>query len=136
MEQSLKTAHVSLLKVIVKSFSPMDNMAVLGIFYESNKSKQITRTTKLGDANVLALQLMNELIISEKNNVLEFDGESLIDVEVVVENEQKTRAMLIDFFRTLHSKAQKIKNNKSSSGYLDLIRNLQRTELRLYDQQD
>ena len=29
MEQSFKTVHVDLLKVVVKSFSPIDNMAVL-----------------------------------------------------------------------------------------------------------
>jgi len=133
MEQSLKTVRVDLLKVIVKSFSPMDNMVVLEIFYNDGKSRQITRTTKLGDANVLSLQLMDELIISKKNDEIEFDGESIRDVEVVIENQQKTRLMLIDFFRTLQSKAQRIRHNKSSAGYLDLIRNLQRTELVIYD---
>ena len=133
MEQSLRTVRVDLLKVVVKSFSPIDNMAVLEIFYDDGKSRQITRTTKLGDANVLALQLIDNLIISEKNEELEFDGEILKDVDVVIENEQKAKLLLIDFFRTLHSKAQQIRNNKNSAGYLDLIRNLQRTELTLYD---
>ena len=134
MEQSLRTVRVDLLKVVVKSFSPIDNMVVLEIFYDDGKSRKITRTTKLGDANVLALQLIDNLIISEKNEELEFDGEILKDVDVVIENEQKARLLLIDFFRTLHSKAQQIRNNKNSVGYMDMIRNLQRTELIMYDQ--
>ena len=134
MEQSLRTVRVDLLKVVVKSFSPIDNMVVLEIFYDDGKSRKITRTTKLGDANVLALQLIDNLIISEKNEELEFDGEILKDVDVVIENEQKARLLLIDFFRTLHSKAQQIRNNKNSAGYMDMIRNLQRTEMVMYDQ--
>ncbi|MBS3132588.1 hypothetical protein J4470_00465 [Candidatus Woesearchaeota archaeon] len=133
MEQSLKTIRLNLLKVVVKSFSPIDNRAVLEIFYEDGKSRQITRATRLGDANMLALQLIDELVLSEKNDGLEFDGENLRGVDVVIENEQKIKLMLVDFFRTLHSKAQKIRNNKSASGYLDLIRGLQRTELVFYD---
>jgi hypothetical protein len=133
MEQSLRNIRLDLLKVIVKSFSPIDNMVVLDIFYNDGRSRQITRTTKLGDANVLALQLMDELVISEKNEESEFDGENLRDVEVVIENEQKTRIALVDFFRTLHSRAQQVRNNKSSAGHLDLIRSLQRTEMVFYD---
>ena len=133
MEQSLGRVRVNLLKVAVSSFSPMDNMVVLEIFYESGKSKQIIRATKLGDANVLAMQLMEELVINEKNDRLEFDGENVRDADVVLENEAKTRSMLVDFFRTLHSKAQQVRNNKSAEGYLDIIRSVQRTQLVLYD---
>ncbi len=131
--QSVKIVRVNLLKVVVKSFSPIDNMAVLEIFFDSGKRKSITRTTRLGDANVLSIQLMDELALSEKNEGAEFDGESLRDIDVIIENEQKARLKLVDFFRTLHSKAQQVRNSKNSEGYLDLIRNIQRTELIIYE---
>ena len=131
--QSVKTIHVNLLKVAVKSFSPADKLVVIEIYVDDGKIRRITRTAKLGDANMLAMQLIEELILSEKDQKLEFDGESLRDVEVIVQNEQKARIMLVDFFRTLHSKAQQIKNSKNSAGYMELIKHLQRTELTLYE---
>src|SRR3989338_9120425 len=121
--ETVRTVKVNLLKVVVQSFTPNDNRAVLGIFFEDGKSKEMRRSTRLGDANLLAVQLMEELLLKEKNDCAEFDGESLLDVDVVLENEQKARLHLVDFFRTLHSKAQQIRNTTSSSGYLDLIRN-------------
>ena len=130
--QSLRTIRISLLKVVVKSFSPNDNRAVLDIYFEDGKSKQMTRSTRLGDANLLTTQLLQELVLKEKNDCAEFDGESMKDVDVLLDNEQKARLMLIDFFRTLHSKAQQIKNASSSVGYIDRIRALQMTELTLY----
>ena len=132
-EQILKTVKVNLLKVIVKSYSPNENRAVLEIFFDDGKQSRMTRSTILGDANLLALQLMEELILKEKNYSADFDGESLRDVDVVIEDEQRTRLLLVDFFRTLHSKANHIRNSSSAAGYLDLIRNLQMSELKLYD---
>lgn len=131
--ETVRTIKVNLLKVVVQAFTPNDNRAVLGIFFEDGKSKEMRRSTKLGDANLLAVQLMEELVLKEKNDCAEFDGESLLDVDVLIENEQMTRLLLVDFFRTLHSKAQQIRNSSSASGYLDMIRNLQMTELTLFD---
>ncbi len=131
--EAVRTVKVSLLKVVVSSFTPNDNRAVLDIFFEDGKSKQMRRSTKLGDANLLSMQLIEELVIKEKNDFAEFDGETLREVEIMIENEQKVRLLLMDFFRTLHSKAQQIRNSMSSSGYLDMLRNFQRTELTLYD---
>ncbi|MBI2664090.1 hypothetical protein HYX10_01970 [Candidatus Woesearchaeota archaeon] len=133
MEQSLRTVQVSLLKVVVKTYTPMENLAVFEIFYNSGRSKQITRTTKLGEANVLADQLVDDLLITEKNSRAEFDGETLTGVDVILESEQKTKLMLVDFFRTLQSKALQIKHNKTSAGYLDMIKAVQRMEITLYD---
>ncbi len=131
--QSLRTVRVSLLKVAVRRFSPIDNTVLLEIFFDAGKIKSITRTTRLGDANMLAMQLIDDLMLSERSEEAEFDGESLRGVDVVLENEQKARLKLIDFFRTLHSRAQQVRNSKSSDGYLDLIRNIQRTELMIYE---
>lgn len=131
--QSLKTIRVTLLKVAVRSFSPADNMAVLEIFFDAGKRKSITRTTRLGDANILAIQLMEELALSERNEETDFDGESVKEADIIIENEQKARMKLVDFFRTLHSKAQQVRNSKSADGYLEMIRNIQRTELVIYE---
>ncbi len=127
--QSVKTVHVKLLKVAVRRFSPIYNTAALEIFFDTGKIKSITRTTRLGDANMLTMQLIDDLVLSERSGEAEFDGESLRGVDVVFENEQAARLKLVDFFRTLHSKAQQVRNSKSADGYLDMIRSIQRTEL-------
>lgn len=132
--QSLKTVYVRLLKVAVRKFSPIENKALLEIFFDDGKIKSITRATRLGDAKVLSMQLINELALNEKNEEMEFDGESLRDVDVIIENEQKAMLKLVDFFRTLHSRAQQVRNSKNSEGYLDMIRNIQRMELMIYGQ--
>ncbi len=131
--QSVKTVHVNLLKVAVRRFSPIDNTAVMEIFFETSRIKSITRTTRLGDANILAMQLIDGLVLSERSEEAEFDGESLRGVDVVLENEQTAKLKLVDFFRTLHSKAQQVRNSKSADGHLDRIRSIQRTELLIYE---
>lgn len=131
--QALKTVRVSLMKVVVKSYFPNENRVVLEIFFEDRKRRQMTRSTILGDANLLALQLMEELILKTKNDSADFDGEALKDVDVIIEDEKRTQLLLVDFFRTLHSKARHIRNSASSVGYLNLIKNLQMTELVLHD---
>ncbi len=131
--QSVRTVHVNMLKVAVRRFSPIDNTVLLEIFFDAGKIKSITRTTRLGDANLLSMKLIDDLIRSEMSEEAEFDGESLRGVDIVLENEQAARPKLIDFFRTLHSKAQKVRNSKSADGYIDLIRSIQGTELVLYE---
>ncbi len=127
--QSVRTVRVKLLKVAVRRFSPIEKTATLEIFFDAGKIKSITRTARLGDANILAMQLIDNLVLSERGEEAEFDGESLRGADVVLENEQTARLKLIDFFRTLHSKAQQVRNSKSADGYLDMIRSIQRTEL-------
>src|SRR3989338_5778012 len=99
---SLKTIQVSLLKVSVKAFTPAENSVVLEIAYESKKTARITRTTRLGNANLLARQLMEEVIMHASDEAADFDGESLIQAHALIHNEHQAFAKLVDFFRTLY----------------------------------
>ncbi len=130
--QSVKEVSVRLQQVKVTNFSPTDNRLTLSISFEDGKNKEITKTTRLKEPSLLSLQLMEELIIMEKNVNMDFDGEVLTgDANVTIENRHTTEAMLVDFFQTLYSKAQKIKNARSSEGYMDMLRDFQRTVLKL-----
>lgn len=128
--ESLKVVHVKLQKIFVSSFLPRDNQVTLEIYFEDGKNKQITKTTTLKEPSLLALQLMEELVLMEKNINLDFDGETLTgNTHIVIDEEQTTQALLIDFFQTLYSKAQKLKKMKDSVGYMDMLRDIQRTRL-------
>jgi hypothetical protein len=126
--QSIRAVTVKLQKIGIASFSPTDRMLSLHITLHDGRQKHVTRSTPLKEPGLLALQLIEELVIMEKNQNLDFDGESLTgEVDVMIENRQMTEALLLDFFQTLYSKAQRIKNAASAEGYMDLLRDFQRT---------
>ena len=126
--QILNTVRVNLTRVAVKAYYPYDNRAVFEIFFNDGKKRRMTRSAVLGEPEVLARQLIERLVLKEKHDCVDFDGESLIDVHVLVEDEERAVRMLAGFFRSLNRKAERIRSYSKSEGYLSLLKSLQTAE--------
>lgn len=68
----------------------------------------------------------------EKNINLKFDGERIAgEVKVMIEEEVEVREKLITFFDGITARAQRIRNMKTSNGYLGLLGEIRRMEAAL-----
>jgi len=133
MEQSqVKIITIRILKVVVNSYSPGDQRIVLSAYFDDGCQRKIRRSAHIGDPYVLVAKLLDEILLKARDENCEFDGEQMSDADIRLDKEMLTVRQLADFFRTIYSKSQQIRNATSGVGYLDMIRQMQRFQVTLY----
>lgn len=128
----MDTVGVELKKVRVDSFSVSDESVVLELSFNDGCDKQVFKTINMGDTKEIAAAVISEIMRMESNINAKFDGEMLApQLRIVVNDAEEKQKKLLRFLEEVNAKMQRIKNRKSSEGYVDLLREMGNVEAEL-----
>ena len=130
MEQNIQTIIVMVKKLNVTSFSASDNTVSISVLLNDGKDRELNWKSRIGEPRLMAARMLNGIIEIEEGEFTEFDGETLTtNATMMLYEKARTEAALVDFFQTIYSKSRRIKNARSSDGFLNMVSDLRRTEL-------
>ena len=130
MEQNIQTIIVMVKRLRVAAFSAAENTLSVSVLLDDGKARELNWKSRIDDPKLMTEKLLTELMALEEGEYADFDGETLTNnATVILYEKAKTEAALADFFQTIYSKARRIKNARSSDGYLNMVADLRRTEL-------
>ncbi len=130
MEQNIQTIIVTVKKLRVTSFSAAENTVSISVVLNDGKDRELNWKSRIHEPRLMTARMLNELTAIEEGEYAEFDGETLTtNATMMFYEKARTEAALVDFFQTIYSKTKRIKNAKSSEGYLNMVSDLRRTEL-------
>ncbi len=130
MEQNIQTIIVMVKKLRVTSFSTADNTVSISVLLNDGKDKELNWKSRIDEPKLMAARMLTELMALEEGECAEFDGETLTtNATLFLYEKARTEAALADFFQTIYSKSRRIKNARSSDGFLNMVSGLQRAEL-------
>src|SRR3989344_1870846 len=129
MEQNIQAVIVMVKRLKVSSFSTSDNTVSISVLLNDSKDRELNWKSRISEPKLMSAKMLTELMALEEGECAEFDGETLTTATVVLYEKARTEAALADFFQTIYSKTRRIKNARSSDGFLNLVSDLQRTEL-------
>ena len=131
----MKQVQLRLLGLKVRSFSPLENTVELEITFDDGNLKQVYKTIVLEDSKAAAESILADLVKMERGINVEFDGETLIsNSNIYLEDLGKNLKELIIFLNNLHSRMLQIRHKKDAEGYMSLVNDINRMELRLDEQ--
>ncbi len=131
----MKQVQLRLLGLKVRSFSPLENTVELEITFDDGNLKQVYKTIVLEDSKAAAESLLADLVKMERGINVEFDGETLIsNANIYLDELGKNLKELTIFFNNLHSRLLQIRHKKDAEGYMSLVSDINRMELRLDEQ--
>ena len=129
----MANVNVKLNGMKVSSFSPKEGTVLLEISFNDGTDKEIYRNTRISDPKQTAEEIIKEIIQLERNIKQEFDGKN-VDGEAVTVNiaeEEENKKKIAQMLYTVESNIQALKNKKSADGYMEIVTEITRTELRL-----
>lgn len=125
----MRIVNVRFKRLGVDSFSVIDCLINIEVFFNDGANKQILKKMRIRGARDMVDELITDMVMMEKNINLNFDGEKIAgEVKVVIEEEQDVRKKLLIFFDEIVAKTQRIRNTKTSEGYLGLLGDVKRME--------
>jgi|WetSurMetagenome_2_1015567.scaffolds.fasta_scaffold1059971_2 hypothetical protein len=132
MQEGIRVINVQVNKIGVNSFSLNDENVTFEISFDDGARKQVYKTATLDEPAELANSIINGLITMEENINMEFDGKDLVgNTTVTINSGVDIRVQMAEFFEEVYGKFLRIKNSKQSDGYMDSVKKLQNSELRL-----
>ncbi len=128
----MQIVNVRFKKIKVDSLSVIDSLIDVEIFFNDGADKQILRRVDVKNPTDIVDKTITDIMLMEKNINLKFDGEKIAgEVKVVIEEEAEVRKKLMTFFDEITAGAQRIRNMKTSNGYLGLLGEIRRMEAAL-----
>jgi hemerythrin-like domain-containing protein len=119
------------LKIKVAKFTPKDGSVEFAITYSNDTTKEIMKTDKVVYPESLAKRVVAEVRRTIKSAHQTFEGGELIDkgVDVYVEKEEQLTRQLAHFLEEVRMKVEVVRSMKTSNGYMDAVRAVNRMEL-------
>ena len=128
----MREVRIRLLGLKVNSFSLPDNSVEVEITFDDGNLKQIYRTVRLENSKLAAESLLADMVKMERNINSDFDGETLItNANIYLEDLGENIKDVTGFFNNVHGKLLQIGHKKDAQGYIGLVNELHRMELRL-----
>lgn len=129
----MKNINVTIRKIKVNHFFPKEGHVELSIYFDDGQEKEILKTTKVDDPEILTFNLLNEIRKIVKNTYQEFNGEKVFEniVSVKINKREEVTKELRDFFRRLKEKINRVKKAKVSEGYINLFHEVTGTKIEL-----
>jgi hypothetical protein len=132
MQEGIKIVNVRLTKIGVNSFSLNDSTVTFEVGFDDGMKKQVYKTATLDEPNEVADSIVEGIIRMEENINMEFDGRDISgEANVILADCDLCRIMLAEFFKNVSAKLYRVKNAKISDGYMDAVKKLQNSELRI-----
>jgi len=123
----MRVVSVRFRMIKVDYFSAVDGTVSVEIFFNDGADKQVLKKMNIKSPHEMTEELVTDMKVMEKNINLQFDGEKIAgEVKVVMEGEAEVRKKLMHFFEEITARTQRIKNMKTSDGYLELIRDIKK----------
>lgn len=129
-EDEFKVVGLEFKKLCINKFITKDNSVDVTIFFNDGVDKEISKNVLLGEAKLVAEELVFDHIHMIKKMNKNFDGSEFTgNIKVVVKQEEEIIPKLTEFFRKVKENASKVRECKSADGYLNLVAAVNRMEL-------
>ncbi|MFH0977674.1 MAG: hypothetical protein V1837_00085 [Candidatus Woesearchaeota archaeon] len=128
----MKSVNIKLLKVKVSKFMPKDGKVELSIMYSNDTVKEIVKTDSMVYPESLARRIFAEIRKTVKTAHQTFDEGAMVSKElnVFIYKEDEVTAKLARWLDQLRLNVDRVRNMKTADGYMDLVREVTKMEIR------